>query len=87
MTETLSLSNAISFLIEHAKKNGADAAESFGINSTTISAECRQQKTETLEYAEGSVPTPHGKIYVEWHKENGEVKLGVKLPDGVKLVD
>jgi hypothetical protein len=43
--------------------------------------------TETLEYAEGSVPTPHGKIYVEWHKENGEVKLGVKLPDGVKLVD
>jgi len=52
MTETLSLSNAISFLIEHAKKNGADAAESFGINSTTISAECRQQKTETLEYAQ-----------------------------------
>lgn len=52
MTETLSLSNAIGFLIESAKKNGADAAESFGVRSTTVSAECRQQKTETLEYAQ-----------------------------------
>ena len=41
--------------------------------------------TETLDYAEGEVPTPHGKIYVKWHKENGEVKLQYTLPNGVNL--
>lgn len=52
MTENLSLSDAIDFLIENARKNGADAAESFGIDSINASAECRRQKTETLEYAQ-----------------------------------
>ena len=41
--------------------------------------------TKTLDFAEGEVPTPHGKIYVKWHKENGEVKLEYKLPEGIKL--
>ncbi len=54
MTETLTLSNAVDFLIEQSRKAGADAAESFGIHSLTISAECRLQKTENLEYAETS---------------------------------
>ena len=54
MTEILSLSDAVEFLIEQAKKNGADSAESFGIDSVTASAECRLQKTETLEYAQTS---------------------------------
>lgn len=54
MSEKLSLSEAVGFLIESAKKNGADAAESFGADSTSISAECRQGKTETLEYSQTS---------------------------------
>lgn len=52
MTETLSLSDAVEYLIEQARKNGANAAESFGVNSVSISAECRRQKTETLEYSQ-----------------------------------
>lgn len=52
MAEILSLSDAVEFLIRHARANGADAAESFGISSITASAECRQQKTETLEHAQ-----------------------------------
>lgn len=40
----LSLSNAVDFLIEQARKAGADAAESFGVHSLTLSAECRLQK-------------------------------------------
>ncbi len=42
--------------------------------------------TETLDWAKGEVPTPHGKIYVEWHKENGKLSLDVSLPDGVRLI-
>ena len=51
MSEELSLSDATEFLIEQAKANGADSAESFGVDSISSSAECRQKKTETLEYA------------------------------------
>lgn len=51
MTETLCLSDAVGFLIEHARKSGADAAESFGADSLSASAECRAGKTENLEYA------------------------------------
>lgn len=54
MTKSLSPFDAVEFLIERAQKHGADAAESFGVNSTSISAEVRGQKTETLEYAETS---------------------------------
>ena len=59
MTETLCLSNAVEFLIEQARQNGADAAESFGVDSITASAECRQQKTETLEYAQTAAVDLH----------------------------
>ena len=52
MTEILSLSNAVDFLIEQARKAGADSAESFGVHSLSASAECRLQKTENVEYAE-----------------------------------
>ncbi|MBR1777891.1 MAG: TldD/PmbA family protein [Alphaproteobacteria bacterium] len=54
MSDVLSLSDAVDFLIEQAQKNGADAAESFGVDSTAVNAECRQQKTETLEHAQTS---------------------------------
>lgn len=54
MNSSLSPAEAVSFLIEQAKKYGADSAESFGVNSLSISAECRKQKTESLEYANTS---------------------------------
>ena len=54
MTEILSLSDAVDFLIETAKKAGADEAESFAVHSLTLSAECRLQKTENIEYTETS---------------------------------
>ena len=54
MTEILSLSDAVAFLTERARKSGADAAESCGVRSLSASAECRARKTENLEYAETS---------------------------------
>lgn len=42
--------------------------------------------TKTLDFAEGEVPTPHGKIYVKWRKDGGDVKLQYSLPKGVKLI-
>lgn len=42
--------------------------------------------TETLDRAKGEIPTPHGTIYAEWHKENGRVIKEIKLPEGIKLV-
>ncbi|MBQ3870927.1 MAG: hypothetical protein II777_10295, partial [Clostridia bacterium] len=42
--------------------------------------------TETLDFAEGEVPTPYGNITVKWRKENGEIKLETHIPDGIKLV-
>ncbi|MBO4423853.1 MAG: hypothetical protein J5879_10455 [Clostridia bacterium] len=43
--------------------------------------------TETLDWAEGEVPTPHGTIYVKWRKDNDGTKLqySYSLPDGVRL--
>lgn len=52
MTETLSLSSSVEFLIEQAVRYGADAAEASGVDSIASSAECRLKKTETLEYAQ-----------------------------------
>lgn len=52
MTEQLLLCDAVDFLIQEAKKSGADAAESFAVHSVTQSAECRMQKIENIEYAE-----------------------------------
>ena len=43
--------------------------------------------TDTLDYAEGEVPTPHGTIYVKWVKTDGEVKLQYMLPEGVTLTE
>lgn len=54
MTEILSLSDAVAFLTERARKSGADAAESCGVRSLSASAECRARKTENMEYAETS---------------------------------
>lgn len=50
MNKTLSPFDAVSLLIDTAKKFGADAAESFGVSATSASADCRLQKTESLEY-------------------------------------
>lgn len=52
MTETLSPADAVVFLIEHAKKNGADGAESRGVSSLSVSAGCRLGKTESLEQSQ-----------------------------------
>ncbi len=43
--------------------------------------------TETLDFAEGEVPTPHGTIYVKWIKTDGEIKLQYSLPAGVTLME
>ena len=40
-----------------------------------------------LEAAKGSVPTPHGEIYVEWHKNaSGETEILCKAPKACKRV-
>ena len=39
--------------------------------------------TATLDYAQGEVPTPYGKIYVSWKKQNGKVVLNVNSPKDV----
>lgn len=54
MTERKKLSDAVTFLIERAHRHGAESAESFGVDSLSMSAECRLQKTESLEYAQTS---------------------------------
>lgn len=51
MSRSLSLQDAVSLLIDRAKAFGADAAESFAADNLNLSAECRLQKTESLEYA------------------------------------
>lgn len=54
MTQTLSPADAVGFLIAHAKKCGADAAESRGVNSISVSAGCRFGKTESLEQSQAA---------------------------------
>lgn len=54
MTDVLTLKEAAAFLLEQAKINGADQAESFAAESLAISAQCRLHKTEALEYAQTS---------------------------------
>ena len=40
-----------------------------------------------LAFARGSVPTPHGEIYVEWHKNaRGETEIKVKAPKECKRI-
>jgi len=40
-----------------------------------------------LEWAEGSVPTPHGRIDVEWSRENGSATLRLRVPQGIGIDD
>ena len=41
----------------------------------------------TLDYAKGSVPTPHGEIFVEWKRRtDGTLDVSVKAPDNCKRV-
>lgn len=44
-------------------------------------------KTFCLQYAKGSVPTPKGRIYVEWKKkEDGSLEIICNAPDGCKRI-
>ncbi len=38
-----------------------------------------------LSWARGTVCTPRGPVHVSWKKENGEIKLEVSPPEGVKV--
>lgn len=51
MPASLCLQDAVSLLTERAAAYGADGAESFAANNIGISAECRLQKAEALEYS------------------------------------
>ena len=42
---------------------------------------------DLLEYAEGEVPTPYGKISVSWRKTGGRTELHCSLPDGVVIAE
>ena len=47
-----------------------------------------EPKTACLDFAEGSVPTPKGRIFVEWHKkEDGSVEVICNAPSGCKQVN
>ncbi len=40
-----------------------------------------------LSFAKGSVPTPYGDIYVEWHRnERGEMEISVEAPENCKRI-
>ncbi|MBK8856886.1 MAG: family 78 glycoside hydrolase catalytic domain [Opitutaceae bacterium] len=39
-----------------------------------------------LDWAEGSVPTPHGDIRVAWRMDNGVPRLDYQVPPGIKVV-
>lgn len=44
-------------------------------------------KTSGLDFAKGSVPTPYGRIYVEWKKkENGELEIICNAPENCKRI-
>ena len=40
-----------------------------------------------LQWAEGTIPTPHGDIKVSWKKVSGKLKLSVKVPDGIRMAN
>lgn len=43
-------------------------------------------RTETLDWAEGTVPTPRGAVHVSWKKgENGKVDIQAEGPEGIPL--
>ena len=44
-------------------------------------------KTSGLDFAKGSVPTPYGRIYVEWKKkDDGELEIICKAPENCKRI-
>ena len=44
-------------------------------------------KPSGLDFAKGSVPTPYGRIYVEWKKkENGELEIVCNAPENCKRI-
>lgn len=47
---------------------------------------CIQPQTGTLDFAEGTVFTPKGKIYVSWKKEQNQIILKTDLPEGLDTV-
>ena len=51
---------------------------------------CRHLKVTpqlgNLEWAEGSYPTPYGKVLISAKKENGQVTVSVKAPDEVCVI-
>lgn len=64
------------------------SAQYLGVNP--IEPGCKKVRinpyTDTLDFAEGEVPTPYGKIRVSWKKENGEVVLNVTAPKEITIV-
>lgn len=40
-----------------------------------------------LEWCEGSIPTPLGKVYVYWSKENGVKKFRAVVPEEIEITD
>lgn len=45
---------------------------------------CVQPNLDELDWAEASVPTPKGEIFVRAEKEEGRVKILLEIPEGVK---
>lgn len=41
---------------------------------------------DCLDFAKGFITTPHGKISVEWKKENGKITAEIELCDNIKAV-
>ena len=50
----MDIRQAVGFILNEAKKAGADSAESLGVYSRALSASCRLQKTDSLESEESS---------------------------------
>jgi len=42
-------------------------------------------QAETVNWAKGSVPHPHGTIYVEWHVKGNVMYLNYKVPESLKV--
>ncbi len=39
-----------------------------------------------LQWAKGTIPTPHGQIVLEWHRDRGGLNLKVEVPSGTQAV-
>ena len=45
----------------------------------------RQNITEGLSFAEGTVPTPYGDLFIRWERRDGDFTLTVRKPEGAPL--